>query len=157
MPWPKYSITPFSKQDRHSDDFGLRNPVIQKILERKCATSIVEGIIHTNEWEQFKSESANLGDVFLFSRCFAGVNNAHFFRTECVKRNEAKYDTRYVASSCFCVRPIYRISAAKKTDVLNKYRQTPPIHNLGVQSRIGYYDWQAHLIVSSRLYSSPSF
>ena len=34
----------FSKQDGHSDDFGLRSPVIQKTFERKCATFILERV-----------------------------------------------------------------------------------------------------------------
>ena len=34
----------FSKQACHSDDFGLRNSVIQETLWRKCATSIVERV-----------------------------------------------------------------------------------------------------------------
>ena len=48
IPWPKYAKgiqkCHFSKQDRHSDDFGLRNAVIQKTFSRKCATSIVERV-----------------------------------------------------------------------------------------------------------------
>ena len=34
----------FSKQNWHSDDCGLRIPVIQKVFYRKCATSVVERV-----------------------------------------------------------------------------------------------------------------
>ena len=37
-----YEHVIFSEQDMHSDNFGLRSPVIQKTVQRKCATSIVE-------------------------------------------------------------------------------------------------------------------
>ena len=41
---PSSYLRQFSKQDLHSDDFGLRSPPRQspKTFERKCATSIVE-------------------------------------------------------------------------------------------------------------------
>ena len=38
----------FSKQDWYSDDFGLRNSVIQKTFWRKCSTSIVEHVLTSN-------------------------------------------------------------------------------------------------------------
>ena len=37
-----YKIKFVSEQDWHSDDFGFRNPVIQKTFLRKCATSVAE-------------------------------------------------------------------------------------------------------------------
>ena len=39
-----YKNNHFLKRDWHSDDFGLRNPAIQKRVKQKCATSIVERV-----------------------------------------------------------------------------------------------------------------
>ena len=43
IPWPRYAKTSFFETGLwHSDNFGLKNPVIQKTVLRKCATSLVE-------------------------------------------------------------------------------------------------------------------
>ena len=46
--WLNHTQNCFSKQHWHSDDFGLRSPVIQKQNQRKCATSIVERVASTS-------------------------------------------------------------------------------------------------------------
>ena len=40
-----YKNAIFETRYWHSDDFGLRSPVIQKTFQRKCGTSIVERVV----------------------------------------------------------------------------------------------------------------
>ena len=42
--WPKFNRRHFFKQYCYCDEFGSRNPVIQKTAEQKCATFMVERV-----------------------------------------------------------------------------------------------------------------